>query len=70
MSTQDPGSYDPKDDVTKTAASKWGFGTEKRLREAKSSFSPGAGTYQLPSKMAEGPAFGMGIKLKDRTSVS
>ena len=62
---QDPGSYDPKDGFTKTASQRWGFGTEKRLRNGKLSQSPGAGTYSIPSKMVEGPSFPMGQKLRE-----
>ncbi len=70
MFQQDPGSYNPIDDFTKTASQKWGFGTEKRLKAGKdtSTLSPGAGTYTIPSKVSEGPSYGMGIKLKDRSA--
>jgi len=31
---------------------------------------PGAGTYQIPSRLAEGPSYGMGAKLNDRSATS
>ena len=31
---------------------------------------PGAGTYQVPSKMVEGPKFVMGAKFDDRSLTS
>jgi len=31
---------------------------------------PGAGTYQIPSRLVEGPRYGMGAKFNDRSSTS
>ena len=45
------------------AGNKWGFGSEKRKGVGGGSISPGAGTYQIPSKVAEGPKYVMGAKL-------
>jgi hypothetical protein len=48
--------------------SKWGFGSDKRKGVTTNSLSPGAGTYQIPSKMVEGPKYVMGQKLSNELS--
>jgi hypothetical protein len=45
------------------SGSKWGFGSDKRKGLGSGNFSPGAGTYQIPSMMVEGPKYVMGSKL-------
>lgn len=47
------------------AGNKWGFGSERRKGLASGNLSPGAGTYQIPSKISEGPKFVMGAKLSN-----
>mmetsp|Transcript_39575 Transcript_39575/g.60496 ORF Transcript_39575/g.60496 Transcript_39575/m.60496 type:complete len:135 (+) Transcript_39575:869-1273(+) len=56
--------------MTAPTAFKWGFGSEKRKgtvhRDAER--IPGAGNYPIPSKMSEGPKYGMGIRLESSVS--
>ena len=52
---QDPGRYNPDDGFTKPGGARWGFGSEKRLKNKNLSLSPGAGSYNIPSKLVEGP---------------
>lgn len=56
--------------MTAPGTSKWGFGSEKRLKASKLSLSPGAGTYNIPSQLNDGPKYGIGLKLKDQGSAS
>lgn len=65
---QDPGSYDPDYKKTKSASAQWGFGTDKRkglVNRDQPNF-PGAGSYQIASRISEGPKYGVGAKLKDQ----
>jgi hypothetical protein len=58
--------------VTKFKGQEWRFGSEARKapvhRDAK--VFPGAGSYSIPTKLQEGPKYGMGIKLNDSISSS
>lgn len=54
------GTHNPNFGSVANRSAAWGFGTMTRpaLNQAKP--TPGAGTYNLPSKMVEGPQFVMG----------
>ena len=64
-----PAAYNPSHGLTMPAGSKWGFGSDVRKGIGKSSISPGAGTYQIPSKIQEGPKFIMGSKLENEKNL-
>ena len=52
-----PGQYDPKPEVTKIRLAGWRIGTENRpsmVKKGQDSI-PGAGSYTIPSRVADGP---------------
>lgn len=55
-----PGSHNPNFYSTVSKSAAWGFGTSTRPALNSAKPTPGAGTYDLPSKMVEGPRFVMG----------
>ena len=59
-----PGQYNPKPEATKLKAAGWRIGTESRpgLVQKGAEKIPGAGTYAIPSRVAEGPKIGMHAK--------
>ena len=61
-----PAQYDPDYTATKNKAAGWRMGTEQRPPVALKGHDklPGAGTYQLPSRLSEGPKIQMHAKLK------
>ena len=69
---QDPGSYNPDFAATKSSASKWVFGTDKRKNMVNRDAPgfPGAGSYSIPSKVSEGPKYGMSVKLTSEIDAS
>ena len=58
------GSYDPKYQSTKLRAAGWRIGTETRpgMVQKGQKFVPGAGNYNIPSRVAEGPKIGMHMR--------
>lgn len=73
MFQQDPGNYNPNFNATKQAGSKWGFGSEKRqgpVQNRDAAKIPGAGTYKIPSKLSEGPKYGISAKLPSEIDAS
>lgn len=62
---QSPANYNPSFSLTMPAGNKWAFGSEKRKSLGAGNISPGAGTYQIPSKVGEGSKFVMGAKLNN-----
>ena len=59
-----PGQYDPIPENTKLKAAGWRIGTETRpgMVTKGQEKVPGAGQYQIPSKIADGPKIGMHAK--------
>ena len=59
-----PGQYEPDFKATKLKAAGWRIGTETRPSMVKKGLDkvPGAGTYSIPSRIAEGPKIGMHAK--------
>ena len=59
-----PGQYDPKPETTKLRAAGWRIGTENRpgMVAKGQEKIPGAGSYSIPSRVAEGPKIGMHAK--------
>ena len=55
-----PGTHNPNFDSVANKSAAWGFGTSTRPALAQTKNTPGAGSYDLPSKMIEGPKFVMG----------
>ena len=61
-----PAAYRPNFGYTMPSGSKWGFGSDKRKGVVNANnISPGAGTYQIPSKVVEGPKYVMGSRLEN-----
>jgi len=58
-----PGQHDPKFNSVAESAAVWSFGTSQRPAPYPSKKTPGAGAYDPPSKIVEGPQFHMGLKL-------
>lgn len=64
LHTVSPDKYNPNHGTIKNSAAKWGFGTDNRkpLNNGKDNV-PGAGTYNIPSKILDGPKYFIGAKL-------
>ncbi len=64
LHTVSPDKYNPNIGTIKNSAAKWGFGTDNRkgLSNNKDNV-PGAGAYNIPSRMLEGPKYVIGSKL-------
>ena len=54
--------------MTKSQTASWGFGTSSRPRINQTSISPGPNIYDIPSKLNEGPKYGMGLRTIDITN--
>lgn len=64
-----PGSHNPNFDSVAFRHAVWSFGTSSRPALSQTKLVPGVGTYELPSKLVEGPAFVMGLKLDNQSSI-
>lgn len=64
-----PGSHNPNFDSVALHHAVWSFGTSSRPSLNNAKPVPGAGAYDLPSKVVEGPAFVMGLKLDNQSSI-
>jgi hypothetical protein len=59
-----PDSYNPSYKTIKERNASWSFGSGKRSNLATTSLdTPAPGTYQLETKVGEGPKYHLGLKL-------
>lgn len=64
-----PGTHNPNFDSVGTKQASWSFGTSTRPALNQTKNTPGAGTYDIPGKAIEGPAFVIGLKLDNQSSI-
>jgi hypothetical protein len=64
-----PGSHNPNFNSVGYHSAVWSFGSSTRPPLNNVRNVPGAGTYELPSRAVEGPAFVMGLKLDKLSAI-
>ncbi len=62
-----PNVYNPDVTSVKSKTASWGFGSSTRPKINQTTNSPGPNVYEIPSKLNEGPKYGMGLKTIDNT---
>lgn len=64
-----PGTHNPDFKAVASKSAAWGFGSSTRPSINQVKATPGAGKYEIPSKVVEGPAFHMGLKLENHSAI-
>lgn len=64
-----PGAHDPNFHKIVSRDAAWSFGTSQRQSLNNAKNVPGAGTYDIHSRAVEGPAFAMGLKMDNMSSI-